>query len=160
MFVTVKFGADCQLILNPNCRVVNLTECLRENCHCGPEVSIDLLDESGSLINLCDVEGSQESASHYLRERHHYILVRIIRKFFGDLSTTVYGSEPARYESMLENLGKRHPELAERLQKLSHPNLREKGRGPTHRRARTPKEALVRSPTKNRAVSQQKIRPS
>ncbi|KAE8634639.1 hypothetical protein XENTR_v10002375 [Xenopus tropicalis] len=103
MFITVKFGADDQIILNPNSKVVNLVESLRERSQCGPEVSLDLLDESGNLVNLSDLEGSQDIATNYLKERHCYVLVKIIR---GG------GSEPVRYESMLENLGKRHPELA------------------------------------------------
>ncbi|KAM8960717.1 uncharacterized protein C22orf15 homolog [Pelodytes ibericus] len=151
MFVTVKFGADHQIILNPNCKVVNLIESLREKCQCGPEVSIDLLDESGNLVNLSDLEGSQDTATNYLRERQCYVLVKIIR---GD------GAEPARYESMLENLWKRYPELAERLQKLSHPHLKEKWRGSIQKKARPFKEAPVSSPTKGRLFSQQKSRPS
>ncbi|KAG8580905.1 hypothetical protein GDO81_007471 [Engystomops pustulosus] len=51
MFITVKFG-----------------------------VAIDLLDESGNLINLSDVEGSQDIATNYLKERQSYILVKIIQR--------------------------------------------------------------------------------
>ncbi|KAM4050332.1 uncharacterized protein C22orf15 homolog isoform 2-T2 [Anomaloglossus baeobatrachus] len=106
MFITVKFGADHHILLNPNCKAINLSERLRERCQCGPEVSIDLLDESGNLINLSEFEGSQDNATNYLKERQTYVLVKIIR---GE------GSEPARYESLLENLWKCHPELAEPL---------------------------------------------
>ncbi|OCU01853.1 uncharacterized protein C22orf15 [Xenopus laevis] len=147
MFITVKFGADQQIILNPNSKVVNLVESLREKCQCGPEVSLDLLDESGNLVNLSDLEGSQDIASNYMRERQCYVLVKIIR---GD------GSEPVRYESMLENLWKRHPELAERLQKLSRPNMR--GRNTVIKKSRPPKETIPSTSTKSRAVSQQKSR--
>ncbi|XP_069817230.1 uncharacterized protein C22orf15 homolog [Dendropsophus ebraccatus] len=147
MFITVKFGADEHILLNPNCKVVNLAESLRDKCHCGPEVAIDLLDESGNLINLSDLEGSQDIATNYLKERQSYVLVKIIR---GE------GSEQARYESLLENLWKRHPELAERLQKLSNPHVREKWRNSVSKKVRTPKETPFSSPTKTRAASQQK----
>ncbi|XP_073415305.1 uncharacterized protein C22orf15 homolog isoform X1 [Dendrobates tinctorius] len=147
MFITVKFGADHQILLNPNCKSINLTESLRERCQCGPEVAIDLLDESGNLINLSDFEGSQDNATNYLKERQTYILVKIIR---GE------GSEPARYESLLENLWKRYPELAERLQKLSNPHARDKLRNSVHKKIRTSKETPFSSPTKTRATSQQK----
>ncbi|KAM4809246.1 uncharacterized protein C22orf15 homolog [Rhinophrynus dorsalis] len=149
MFITVKYGADNQIILNPNCKVVNLAEILKEKCQCGPEVSLDLLDESGNLINLSDMEGSQDLATNYLRERQCYVLVRIIR---GD------GSEPARYESMLDNLSKRHPELAERLQKLSRPHFREKMRNSVSKKGRPAKETPLPTPSKSRTVSQQKNR--
>ncbi|XP_018421403.1 PREDICTED: uncharacterized protein C22orf15 homolog [Nanorana parkeri] len=151
MFITVKYGADNQILLNPNCKLVNLAEVLREKCQCGSEVSIDLLDESGTLINLSDLEGSQEVATNHLKERQCYILVKIIR---GD------GTEPARYESMLENLAKRHPELAERLQKLSNPHVRDKWRNPAGKKSRASKETPFTSPTKPRTASQQKSRPA
>ncbi|XP_073485290.1 uncharacterized protein C22orf15 homolog isoform X2 [Aquarana catesbeiana] len=151
MFITVKYGADHQILLNPNCKMVNLSEVLREKCQCGSEVSIDLLDESGTLINLNDLEGSQEVATNHLKERQCYILVKIIR---GE------GAEHARYESMLENLWKRHPELAERLQKLSNPNVRDKSRNSINKKLRASKETPFSSPTKPRAASQQKSRPT
>ncbi|XP_073485291.1 uncharacterized protein C22orf15 homolog isoform X3 [Aquarana catesbeiana] len=131
--------------------MVNLSEVLREKCQCGSEVSIDLLDESGTLINLNDLEGSQEVATNHLKERQCYILVKIIR---GE------GAEHARYESMLENLWKRHPELAERLQKLSNPNVRDKSRNSINKKLRASKETPFSSPTKPRAASQQKSRPT
>ncbi|XP_063769050.1 uncharacterized protein C22orf15 homolog isoform X1 [Pseudophryne corroboree] len=149
MFITVEFGADHQIILNPNCKVINLTESLREKCRCGHDVPIDLLDESGNLVNLSDLEGSQDIATNYLKERQCYVLVKIIRSD---------GSEPARYESMLENLWKRHPELAERLQKLSNPHIRDKWRNPILKKSRSSKETPFTSPSKIKAVSQQKSR--
>ncbi|XP_063313120.1 uncharacterized protein C22orf15 homolog [Pelobates fuscus] len=149
MFITVKFGDDHQILLNPNCKLVNLIESLKEQCQCGPDVSIDLLDESGNLINLSDLEGSQDIATNHLHERQCYVLVKVIR---GE------GSEPARYESLLENLWKRSPELAERLQKLSHPNMKDKWRNPVHKKIRAPKEAAFTSSTRSRLSSQQKSR--
>ncbi|KAG8580903.1 hypothetical protein GDO81_007471 [Engystomops pustulosus] len=80
MFITVKFGVDDHILLNPNCKIINLAESLRDRCQCGPEVAIDLLDESGNLINLSDVEGSQDIATNYLKERQSYILVKIIQR--------------------------------------------------------------------------------
>ncbi|XP_072269873.1 uncharacterized protein C22orf15 homolog isoform X2 [Pyxicephalus adspersus] len=112
-------------------------------------VSIDLLDESGTLINLSELECSQEIAANHLKERQCYVLVKIIRD----------GSEPARYESMLENLWKRHPELAERLQKLSNPHVKDKYRNSVGKKSRASKETPFTS-LKPRAASQQKSRPA
>uniref|UniRef100_A0A8C3F581 Uncharacterized protein n=1 Tax=Chrysemys picta bellii TaxID=8478 RepID=A0A8C3F581_CHRPI len=82
----------------------NLTAHLKKKCQCRPEDCIDLLDESGTLMNLSEVESpASELASKYLQERQCYILIRVIR---GE------GSESTYYESLLENLGKHHPELA------------------------------------------------
>uniref|UniRef100_A0A8C8RZ61 Uncharacterized protein n=1 Tax=Pelusios castaneus TaxID=367368 RepID=A0A8C8RZ61_9SAUR len=71
---------------------------------------IDLLDESGTLMNLSEVEDpASELASKYLQERQHYILIKVIR---GE------GSQSTYYESLLENLGNHHPELAEKFAHL------------------------------------------
>ncbi|XP_063769051.1 uncharacterized protein C22orf15 homolog isoform X2 [Pseudophryne corroboree] len=124
MFITVEFGADHQIILNPNCKVINLTESLREKCRCGHDVPIDLLDESGNLVNLSDLEGSQDIATNYLKERQCYVLVKIIQ----------------------------------RLQKLSNPHIRDKWRNPILKKSRSSKETPFTSPSKIKAVSQQKSR--
>ncbi|XP_069476025.1 uncharacterized protein C22orf15 homolog [Ambystoma mexicanum] len=142
MFLTVKFGANEQVILNSNCKIINLAECLKEKSKCGPDVSIDLLDETGVMANLGEMEDSPEYASNYLHERGHYVLIKVIR---GD------GTEPTRYESLLENLGRRHPELADRLQKLSNPQLKEKIKTPLQKKPRVPKESPATSPTKARS---------
>uniref|UniRef100_A0A8C3SE35 Uncharacterized protein n=1 Tax=Chelydra serpentina TaxID=8475 RepID=A0A8C3SE35_CHESE len=98
------FTADCQVIVNVHCRVLSLTAHLKKKCQCRPEDCIDLLAESGTLINLSEVESpASELASKYLQERQRYILIRVIR---GEDSESTY------YESLLENLGKHHPELA------------------------------------------------
>ncbi|XP_043924623.1 uncharacterized protein C22orf15 homolog isoform X2 [Protopterus annectens] len=78
---------------------------------------IDLMDEAGNLMNFGEQENSPEFASGCLRERSTYILVRV---------TKTEGSETNRYESLLQNLGRRHPDLADRLQKLSNPQVKEK----------------------------------
>ncbi|XP_078523946.1 uncharacterized protein C22orf15 homolog [Lissotriton helveticus] len=145
MFLTVKFGANEQVLLNLNCKIINLSKCLKEKSKCGLDASIDLLDENGILANLSEMENSPEYASNYLHERGRYVLVKLTR---GE------GQEPTRYESLLDNLGRRHPELAERLQKLSNPQLKEKS--PVHRRPRPSKETPVASPTKAKSVAHSK----
>ncbi|XP_064530852.1 uncharacterized protein C22orf15 homolog isoform X3 [Pseudopipra pipra] len=72
---------------------------------------IDLLDETGTLMNLSKVENpASEYSSKYLREREHYILIRVIRD---------KNSEATSYESLLEDLEKHYPDLTDRLQQLS-----------------------------------------
>nr|XP_033809781.1 uncharacterized protein C22orf15 homolog isoform X2 [Geotrypetes seraphini] len=102
MFITVKFGANCEVLLNPYCQIIILTEYLKK-CQCEPGDSIDLLDESGALLNLSEMEGSSESARNYVQERQQYILLKVIR---GD------GLEPIHYQSLMENLEQSHPLLA------------------------------------------------
>ncbi|KAM6340321.1 uncharacterized protein C22orf15 homolog [Alca torda] len=103
MFITVRYGANCQEMVNLQCRVVILTAHLKKKCQCRPEDCIDLLDETGTLMNLSKVENpASEFASKYLQERKCYILIRVIR---GE------SSEATSYESLLENLGKHYPDL-------------------------------------------------
>ncbi|XP_030074908.1 uncharacterized protein C22orf15 homolog isoform X2 [Microcaecilia unicolor] len=109
--------------------------------------SIDLLDESGALLNLSEMERSSESARNYVQERQQYILLKIIR---GD------GSEPIRYQSLLEKLEQSHPLLAERLEKLSNPQLKEKARTSMQKKLRPLKESPSTTPTKSHTQSHKK----
>ncbi|KAJ7423363.1 hypothetical protein BTVI_09936 [Pitangus sulphuratus] len=103
MFATVRYGANCQVMVNLQCCVLILTTHLKRKCQCRPEDCIDLLDETGTLMNLSKVENpASEYTSKYLREREHYILIRVIRD---------QNSEATSYESLLEDLGKHYPDL-------------------------------------------------
>nr|XP_054501791.1 uncharacterized protein C22orf15 homolog [Agelaius phoeniceus] len=111
MFATVRFGANCQEMVNLLCCVQTLTGHLKWKCQCRPEDCIDLLDEKGTLMNLSKVEDpASEYASKYLQGRQRYILIRAVRE---------ENSEAICYESLLEDLGKHYPELPDRLQQLS-----------------------------------------
>ncbi|XP_036249319.1 uncharacterized protein C22orf15 homolog [Molothrus aeneus] len=111
MFATVRFGANCQEMVNLLCCVQTLTGHLKWKCQCRPEDCIDLMDEKGSLMNLSKVEDpASEYASKYLQGRQRYILIRAVRE---------ENSEAICYESLLEDLGKHYPELPDRLQQLS-----------------------------------------
>ncbi|XP_075753969.1 uncharacterized protein C22orf15 homolog isoform X3 [Pelodiscus sinensis] len=81
MFITVSYGADCHEIVNVQCRVLSLTAHLKRKCQCRPEDCVDLLDESGTLMNLSQVESpGSELARKYLQERQHYILIRVVQR--------------------------------------------------------------------------------
>ncbi|XP_050174593.1 uncharacterized protein C22orf15 homolog isoform X2 [Myiozetetes cayanensis] len=98
-------------MVNLQCCVLILTTHLKRKCQCRPEDCIDLLDETGTLMNLSKVENpASDYTSKYLREREHYILIRVIRD---------KNSEATSYESLLEDLGKHYPDLTDRLQQLS-----------------------------------------
>ncbi|XP_039937017.2 uncharacterized protein C22orf15 homolog isoform X1 [Hirundo rustica] len=103
MFATVRFGANCQEMVNLLCCVRTLTGHLKWKCQCRPEDCIDLVDEKGTLMNLSKVEDpASEYASKYLQGRQRYILIRVVRE---------ENSEATCYESLLEDLGKHYPDL-------------------------------------------------
>ncbi|EPQ13478.1 hypothetical protein D623_10021779 [Myotis brandtii] len=115
MFITVMFGAGCRELVNPWCSLVTLTAHLRQRGRVPPDATIALLAEDGHLVSLgSDLEeGTSQapsSGSPLLQERGTYVLVQIIN---GE------GGAPTRYESLLENLDDRCPELAEALRRLS-----------------------------------------
>ncbi|XP_009076912.1 PREDICTED: uncharacterized protein C22orf15 homolog [Acanthisitta chloris] len=140
MFITVRYGANCQEIVNLQCCILNLTAHLKRKCQCKPEDCIDLLDETGTLMNLSKVENpATEFASKYLRERKHYILIRVIRE---------ESSEATCYESLLEDLGKHYPDLTGRLQQLS-----AKTQGRDQRRRAQPCSSI---PARHKTTSQSK----
>ncbi|XP_009685669.1 uncharacterized protein C22orf15 homolog [Struthio camelus] len=133
-------------MVNLQCRILILIAHLKRKCQCRPEDNIDLLDESGVLMNLSKVENpASEFASRYLQERQRYILIRVIRE---------ESTEATCYESLLENLGKHYPDLPDQLQKLSaNPQLRDQWRrGPPQKRA----QSLTRTPARRRPTPQSK----
>ncbi|KAM9281025.1 uncharacterized protein C22orf15 homolog, partial [Morus bassanus] len=95
--------------------------------HLSPPLDCINLDEMGTLMNLSKVDNpAAEFTSKYLQERECYILIRVTCKFLGKTAQfslcTKKGresSEATCYESLLENLKKHYPDLADRLQKLS-----------------------------------------
>ncbi|KAM9625122.1 uncharacterized protein C22orf15 homolog [Morphnus guianensis] len=71
-------------MVNLQCHILILTAHLKRKHQCTPEDCINLLDETGALMNLSKVENpASEFTSKYLWEREHYILIRVIRKFLG-----------------------------------------------------------------------------
>ncbi|XP_050836687.1 uncharacterized protein C22orf15 homolog [Serinus canaria] len=116
MFATVRFGANCQEMVNLLCCVQTLTGHLKWKCQCRPEGAawasfttslspdcIDLMDEKGILMNLSKVEDpASEYASKHLQGRQRYILIRAVRE---------ENSDTICYESLLEDLGKHYPDL-------------------------------------------------
>ncbi|XP_055107826.1 uncharacterized protein C22orf15 homolog isoform X4 [Symphalangus syndactylus] len=115
MFIKVMFGAGCSVLVNTSCRLVNLTAHLRQKAGLPRDATIALLAEDGNLVSLEEdlKEGAsraQTMGNSLLKERTTYVLIRIIKG--EDMAST-------RYESLLENLDDRYPELAEKLRRLS-----------------------------------------
>ncbi|XP_016059711.1 PREDICTED: uncharacterized protein C22orf15 homolog [Miniopterus natalensis] len=115
MFITVMFGAGCWELVNTWCSLVTLTAHLRQRGRVPPDATIALLAEDGHLVSLGkDLEkGASQgpsTGSPLMQERGTYVLVQVIN---GE------GGAPTRYESLLENLDDRCPELAEELRWLS-----------------------------------------
>ncbi|XP_053815420.1 uncharacterized protein C22orf15 homolog isoform X4 [Vidua chalybeata] len=128
MFATVRFGANCQEMVNLLCCVRTLTAHLKWKCQCRPEDCIDLMDEKGTLMNLSKVEDpASEYASKYLQGRQRYILVRAVRE---------ENPEATCYESLLEDLGKHYPDLPGLLWAVR--AVRHQGRGQAGLLCRTP----------------------
>ncbi|CAH6789835.1 Gm867 [Phodopus roborovskii] len=111
MFVTVMFGAGCQVLVNPWCSLVTFIRHLKQKAQVPPEVTIALLAEDGHLVKL--EEGIAEPPSmaySLLQEQGTYVLVQVIKGKDGT---------PTHYESLLDNLDDQCPELAEELCWLS-----------------------------------------
>nr|XP_010305776.1 PREDICTED: uncharacterized protein C22orf15 homolog [Balearica regulorum gibbericeps] len=150
MFATVRYGANCQEMVNLQCRVLILMAHLKKKCQCRPEDCIDLLDEMGALMNLSKVENPAfEFTSKYLQERERYILIRVVR---GE------SSEATCYESLLENLGNHYPDLVDRLQQLSaNAQIRDhRRRGSLLRRAQPLTSTPARSTSQSKSSSELK----
>ncbi|XP_068418534.1 uncharacterized protein C22orf15 homolog [Eschrichtius robustus] len=115
MFITVMSGAGCWELVNPWCSLVILITHLRQRGQVPLDATIALLAEDGHLVNLG--EGLEEGpspapsmGSPLLQERGTYVLVQIFKCKRG---------APTCYESLLEKLDERCPDLAEELRWLS-----------------------------------------
>lgn len=134
MFVAVQFG-DCRTeLFNLNCRMINFIHNLKERCDLDPKDCVDLMDRSGELMNLNEREQSVEHARCLLRERQTYILLRVCSED---------GTEGLKYVSLLNNLGRCHPELADVLRKMSHPGKERDRKGAPSRKGWTQRDGLV-----------------
>ncbi|XP_076773326.1 uncharacterized protein C22orf15 homolog isoform X6 [Arvicanthis niloticus] len=81
MFITVKFGAGCQELMNPRCSLVNFTVHLKQKAQIPPEVTIALLAEDGHLVKLEEeVTQAPSMACSLLQEQRTYVLVQVIKE--------------------------------------------------------------------------------
>ncbi|OBS72118.1 hypothetical protein A6R68_13314, partial [Neotoma lepida] len=111
MFITVMFGAGCQVLVNTWCSLVTFTMHLKQKVQVPPEVTIALLAEDGHLVRLEEgITQAPSMACSLLPEQGTYVLVQIIEGKDGT---------PTHYESLLDNLDDQYPELAEELCWLS-----------------------------------------
>ncbi|XP_056448786.1 uncharacterized protein C22orf15 isoform X1 [Gadus chalcogrammus] len=104
MFVTVLFGDSRQELFNLNCKLINFIYDLKERCGLDRKDCVDLMDRCGQVTSLSEKEQSAARAASLLTERHSYVLLRVCR---------CEESQGQKYESLLNNLSKSHPELAE-----------------------------------------------
>ncbi|XP_018523878.1 uncharacterized protein C22orf15 isoform X1 [Lates calcarifer] len=117
MFVTILFGDSRMEMFNLNCKLIHFIHHIKKRCGLDFKGEIlkcvDLMDSSGSVMNLEVKQHSVDLASSVLEERQCYVLLRVCR----DDDT---GGQ--RYVSLLNNYSQSHPELTELLKKLSNPN--------------------------------------
>ncbi|XP_040012349.1 uncharacterized protein C22orf15 [Xiphias gladius] len=113
MFVTILFGDSRMEMFNLNCKLINFIHHIKERCGLDSQDCVDLMDGSGSVMNVEAKQHSVALARSVLVERQYYVLLRVCR----DDDT---GGR--KYVSLLNNYSQSHPELTELLRKLSNPN--------------------------------------
>lgn len=82
MFIFVRYGADEQILFNPDCSTRLLLENIKKRCHCRTKDAIALVDDK---INIISFEESLENASSLFTDRGVYILVEVHKKEDGVL---------------------------------------------------------------------------
>merc|ERR1712228_353143 len=85
-----------------------------EKCFCQDGIILDLVDEQGNVSNISDKDNLGEYASQFLEGRRNYVLIRVTKSANVDIT-------PNKYESLLQNIEKLYPDLAERLERMSRP---------------------------------------
>ncbi|XP_052600619.1 uncharacterized protein C22orf15 homolog isoform X4 [Peromyscus californicus insignis] len=103
MFITVMFGAGCQVLVNTWCSLVTFIMHLKQKVQVPPE--------DGHLVRLEEgIAQAPSMACSLLQEQGTYVLVQI---------TGGKDGTPTHYKSLLDNLDDHCPELAEELDWLS-----------------------------------------
>ncbi|KAJ3274888.1 hypothetical protein HDV01_001763 [Terramyces sp. JEL0728] len=104
MFVTIKYGADEEKIVNPNCLSAVLLNHIRRSCGYENVIeNLDLASESGEVMDL--VSKPKEYAKKFLEARSTYILVKVIgvtNPTFRQRAKVKGGKEPAVKEQKEE----------------------------------------------------------
>ncbi|CAL8251321.1 unnamed protein product [Boreogadus saida] len=139
MFVTVLFGDSRQELFNLNCKLINFIYDLKERCGLDRKDCVDLMDRCGQVTSLSEKEQSAARAASLLTERHSYVLLRVCR---------CEESQGQKYESLLNNLSKSHPELADILNRMSNPSKERDKRGSSLRKKEA-SAAAAHSKSKN-----------
>ncbi|XP_078063941.1 uncharacterized protein LOC144489987 isoform X5 [Mustelus asterias] len=80
MMSILSIQADQIAILNHSCRIMNFIDFVKQTCKCETEACIDLIDESGNLMNLSAQQNSFQFASNILKERKKYILIKVTKQ--------------------------------------------------------------------------------
>ncbi|KAJ3261977.1 hypothetical protein HK103_003820 [Boothiomyces macroporosus] len=77
MFVTIKYGAEEEKLVNPNCLSAVLLNHIRKTCGYENVVeNLDLASESGEVMDLASKP--KEYAKKFLESRATYILVKVM----------------------------------------------------------------------------------
>ncbi|KAM4616848.1 uncharacterized protein C22orf15 [Polymixia lowei] len=143
MFVTVLYGDYRTELFNLNCKLINFIHSLKERCGLDMKDCVDLMDRSGTVMNLCQRKQRVELASSLLVERSNYVLLRVCR---GE------DNEGQKYVPLLNNLSKSHPELTDILRKISNPSKEQDRKGGSLRRSWTQKESSA-TQTQSKSIS-------
>ncbi|XP_064628873.1 uncharacterized protein CXorf65 homolog [Lineus longissimus] len=72
MFITLRFGDDDKLLVNPNCACKNILEFIREKCDCDKSALVDLCDENGCVKYLHE-QPEMDLASDIIQDKATYI---------------------------------------------------------------------------------------
>eukprot|EP00731_Ephydatia_muelleri_P022591 Em0015g174a len=82
MFIFLRYGADDQVLFNPDCSIRLLLDNIKKRCCCQTKDVIALVDDKINIINL---EESLENACFLFTDRGVYILVEVQKREDGVL---------------------------------------------------------------------------
>ncbi|XP_071956144.1 uncharacterized protein CXorf65 homolog [Antedon mediterranea] len=105
-FIVIRFGGSGAFLANPDCTVANLLAYIKRTCNeTDPKVGLDLADEDGMLMNLCDLHPKRR-ASGILSTKTMYIPIKLERTEDGGLKP---------YVPLVPDMDKESPEFMRRL---------------------------------------------
>ncbi|KAL2916866.1 hypothetical protein HK105_203645 [Polyrhizophydium stewartii] len=130
-FVVVKFGANDEKLVNPNCLCAVLLNYVKKSCGFNelPE-NVDLASESGEVMDL--VSKPREYARKFLEPRNSYILVKVLGDDSDDSSPT--------YLPLLDQVGEKIKFA------VTNPTFRMRTKGKASVKSEPPKVEKVEDP--------------
>ncbi|CAH1800793.1 unnamed protein product [Owenia fusiformis] len=122
-FITVKYGDNKKLVLNPWCRCKVLLEHLHTAAECADGVIVDLVDPDGRVKHLSSKPN--EYASEQVRSRGTFILIRVEKqegealpdKYHPLLSRTILDEQYPDLRGQLANLSRSQTPLSSSMSK-------------------------------------------
>ena len=105
MFVTIEWGENKSLVINPDCMAVVFIDCIKKTCGLSKSTIIDLCDETATLFEMYNKD-PMENIFDYFLPRSAFLLVSVQRNVDGSVG---------KITPLMDEYEKKYPFLERKL---------------------------------------------